>query len=67
MFWEGGHPVKAGCLAHVFPFIKGRCWGAKGQSMGVKRFKGITLFFHLSQKERKRGKKRGKENHFIMW
>lgn len=31
----------------------------------VKGFKGIKLFFHLSQKEKKRGNKRGKENHLL--
>lgn len=68
---RGGGPwvrrVKAGLSAHVFPFIQGRRWGVKGGKPRVKRFKGIKLFFHLSQNERKRGNKRGKENHFIMW
>lgn len=59
--------MKAGLSAHVFPFIQGRHSGVKGEIPRVKRFKGIKLFFHLSQKERKRGNKRGKENHFIMW
>lgn len=39
----------------------------KEEKPRVKRFKGIKLFFHLSQKERRRGNKRVKENHFIMW
>lgn len=59
--------VKAGLSAHVFPFIQGRRSGVKGGIPRVKRFKGIKLFFHLSQNERKRGNKRRKENHFIMW
>lgn len=59
--------MKAGLSAHVFPVSQGRCSGVKGEIPRVKRFKGIKLFFHLSQKERKRGNKRGKENHFIMW
>lgn len=59
--------VTAGLSAHVFSFIKGWCSVWRGKIPRVKGFKGIKLFFHLSQKERKRGNKRGKENHFIMW
>lgn len=67
---RGGRPELGGAAwlsAHVFSLIK-RPWSVwRGEILRVKGFKGIKLFFHLSQKEKKRGNKRGKENHFIMW